>query len=486
MKDMLDDIPDDNLRRRLENFRDDPDSELWKRISSKLPSDEGSVAERLESYSDEPDESVWHSIRKHLEMQKFIDRTLAIGNLMAIASFLLLIFPVLQLNLRDATTNAAVETPLANVPGDSSSQLPNPASVSSEKLTKDEASLNLKTVAPADGLTRRSDSLLQDEAALKETTRHGVTVNRNLQDSVSSAFEKMKTPTAQNELDISGVSFLLQQKTMNGSLADSTRHSTTSVVATDFTETAAQHETDSSVERVIDQRKTVAAADRKIEKEEKQIRSGNYRIYSLVMPTFGYQQIKPVTTDDIFIHSIKKISAFSPKRLGVRVEAGVEKEISERVSLSAGLLYYQRKQTIAYEYTDAEQFTVVKSGGDSLHYKVEQPVLSSEFEYEVKNVGLTAGMAIGFRGKRFGQRVGVALEVHRSLSSSNAEQPGDARFYLFGNMYYRISYRISKRFDAIFQPTFNYAMQLDQRITAPFYVKPYGLGLNAGVYYYFR
>lgn len=34
------------------------------------------------------------------------------------------------------------------------------------------------------------------------------------------------------------------------------------------------------------------------------------------------------------------------------------------------------------------------------------------------------------------------------------------------------------------QPTFNYALKLDEQINAPFYVKPYGFGINFGLYFH--
>jgi hypothetical protein len=38
---------------------------------------------------------------------------------------------------------------------------------------------------------------------------------------------------------------------------------------------------------------------------------------------------------------------------------------------------------------------------------------------------------------------------------------------------------------SFFQPTLNYSFYINQNLNAPFYVKPYGLGLNLGFTYNF-
>ena len=43
---------------------------------------------------------------------------------------------------------------------------------------------------------------------------------------------------------------------------------------------------------------------------------------------------------------------------------------------------------------------------------------------------------------------------------------------------------LTTKFDLMLQTTFNYSLQVDNRINAPFYVKPYGMGLNLGIYWH--
>ena len=142
-------------------------------------------------------------------------------------------------------------------------------------------------------------------------------------------------------------------------------------------------------------------------------------------------------------------------------------------------MYYQRKQTISYTYNESSQVNVVKLPGDTLAYTVEPKKLSSTYQYEVKNVGVLLGVNYNVQGKRFAQKIGLSAELHKPIATAD-----DKPVYLFTNVYYRISHRINHRFDVMLQPTFNYALQVDNRINVPFQVKPYGLGLNFGVYYH--
>jgi hypothetical protein len=48
-----------------------------------------------------------------------------------------------------------------------------------------------------------------------------------------------------------------------------------------------------------------------------------------------------------------------------------------------------------------------------------------------------------------------------------------------------LQYPSEGRLKAVFQPTLNYSFYINQNLNAPFYVKPYGLGLNVGVTYNF-
>jgi len=207
------------------------------------------------------------------------------------------------------------------------------------------------------------------------------------------------------------------------------------------------------------------------------------------MPTFGYQRINSNSSDDIIISSVKRISTFSTDRLGVRAELGVEDPIAKRIKVFGGLVYYQRKQTIDYTQKQVE-YTEVAEGEDGQIIVVPTfTYVEKSFEYELKNLGVQVGLSYELSRRKLLQTLGTGFELHvalNKLESSHApEFTNNPSAYVFYNLYYRLQYPAEGRLKAVFQPTLNYSFYINQNLNAPFYVKPYGLGLNLGFTYNF-
>ncbi len=223
------------------------------------------------------------------------------------------------------------------------------------------------------------------------------------------------------------------------------------------------------------------------EKEKKQNRLS---IYFTIMPTFGYQRINSNSSDDIIIESVKRISTFSTDRLGLRAELGVEDPLTQRIKVFGGLVYYQRKQTITYTQKQVE-YTEVSEGPDGQIIVVPQfTYVEKSFEYELKNLGVQVGVSYELSRKKLLQTLGTGFEFHMALnklesSPATPEFTNNPSAYVFYNLYYRLQYPAEGRLRAVFQPTLNYSFYINQNLNAPFYVKPYGLGLNLGFTYNF-
>jgi hypothetical protein len=223
------------------------------------------------------------------------------------------------------------------------------------------------------------------------------------------------------------------------------------------------------------------------EKEKKQNR---FSIYFTIMPTLGYQRINSNSSDDIIIESVKRISTFSTDRLGVRAELGVEDPLTQRIKVFGGLVYYQRKQTINYTQKQVE-YTEVSEGPDGQIIVVPQfTYVEKSFEYELKNLGVQVGVSYELSRKKLLQTLGTGFEFHMALnklesSPATPEFTNNPSAYVFYNLYYRLQYPAEGRLRAVFQPTLNYSFYINQNLNAPFYVKPYGLGLNVGFTYNF-
>ena len=230
------------------------------------------------------------------------------------------------------------------------------------------------------------------------------------------------------------------------------------------------------------------------EREAKRSRNKVKRksVYLLLMPTLAYNRVEVDRQDNQLITDIDELSAFSPKRMGIRAEAGVNWHFSKKVSLFTGIVYFQREQTIGYTLESFDSLRLETTSVEDLSVSYE-PVYRQEqrsFEHHLKNIGLQVGIDYRLGSRIFDQSVGAGIELHKGLDKPNEanRESGfdeDPNFYSFYNVYYRLRYPRDKNFQFLLQPSFNYSFYLDRDISAPFYVKPYGFGLNFGFTYKF-
>ena len=133
--------------------------------------------------------------------------------------------------------------------------------------------------------------------------------------------------------------------------------------------------------------------------------------------------------------------------------------------------------------------TIVTPGPGGVGFDPIKRSVEKSFEYELKNLGVQLGISYQLSKKKLLQTLGTGFEFHVALNKLDeeyqAEFTNNPSAYVFYNLYYRLQYPAEGRLKAVFQPTFNYSFYINQNLNAPFYVKPYGLGLNMGVTYNF-
>jgi hypothetical protein len=491
MSDMLDDMPDDNLRSKLRNYAENPDDDLWKKIQSGMVDKGATLQNRLSGYREQPDDAVWSRVNRGLRLHyvfQYIDRA---GQVVGIAALLLLCLvafidkgkPISK--VRDGFIST--EIPDLSTSSNEGRQLIEPSAsgknISSNKARHD----RITTAQNAVGTTM----LHQDE---RSTNRPINLPALNL--------EKVTTSVQYQTIDESVVkastlaidSFISKnaanENTSQVKIAEQTNDASSIVSKSQFTNINTKTDSVAPIQgnnlnQAAFKNDSLQDTQQPSKDNKKKLRLNN-GLYALVMPTFGYQAIEPLKNDNVLVQSLQKVSAFSGKRLGIRAEIGYEKFLSQKLAVQFGLLYFQRKQTISYSFSSTEQIEVDHSSTDSLSYIVKMTKQHATFEYELKNIGVLAGISYTTRTGRFVHRIGLASELQKSLvKRKQSELVGQQGMYLFGDAYYRLVYPMSKHFDLMLQPTLNYSLKVDDRIDAPFYVKPYGIGLNFGAYFHF-
>ena len=216
---------------------------------------------------------------------------------------------------------------------------------------------------------------------------------------------------------------------------------------------------------------------------------GPWAAYFYGMPTFSYHRIESNQSDDILITSVEKVSPFSLDRLGFRLETGIQRSINDKFNISVGVLYWHSNQQFRYNVSQVDSIIAEPvAQNNSLILSPQFEDQQRTYNYSLRNIGLHFGTSFNLSSKRLVQQLGGGIEIHKALnkpgvSDFTTEEPD---YYLFYNLFYRMEYPRDKPLRLLFQPTFNYSLSLDKNFEAPFYVKPYGFGLNFGFVYRFR
>lgn len=444
------DLPDDKIKQRLERYVEEPDEALWERIVTNVP----------------PRPSLW---------TKPVTRT---ASLLAMIILLTGLY-YLHLNsaaMADLKLQRAAILPHQEKHASGNEKIDKELFPAKEsKMTSEQGQANEDTAK-----RKKGNAAAPDPDAGKDHPR--------LQKSFTSPDGNSSSTAQQDNL-----------KTKSGAIAAVN----TKELWRDFSGTKPYPVVDSllfhkmiampALQLVNNKEETVEeekSSNRQDDPRHDKIKVRKGSLYFLAMPTFGYNRIEPNKGDNIIIESVKRVPHFSMKRLGVRLEAGFEYPVSGRVSLSGGVLYYQRKQTLNYTEKVVDSVNVTSFGENGFDLDPQYSYVPRTFEYEVRNIGVHAGMNYLLAKGKFVHSLGTGIEFQRSVKKTDdatetarlGEQPP---VFLFYNLFYRLQYPAEGKFRAIFQPTLNYSFYVNDNTNAPFYIKPYGLGLNIGVSYKF-
>jgi hypothetical protein len=298
---------------------------------------------------------------------------------------------------------------------------------------------------------------------------------------ISPETKTVRESTTVNEL--SGNSFRLTTDETSGIVNETPERDGVSSYKISTLDTATSTEITSIDQKSIANEEVVEKTSANKKKE-----SRPYNLYFTAMPTLGYQRVESNSKDKFIIESIDKLATFSSERLGLRAELGIELPVKKRINFFAGVLYYQRKQTIGYTEKQVSGTDVHVDPDGNIVVLTEYDYVHKTFEHQLKNIGVQVGFNYTLSKTKFLQTVGTGIEFHYALNKLVQDTPvvtNNPTAYVFYNLYYRLQYPSDGRLKAVAQPTLNYSFYIDENFNAPFYVKPYGLGFNIGATYNF-
>ncbi|HKZ36453.1 MAG TPA: hypothetical protein VJ184_02305 [Chryseolinea sp.] len=204
--------------------------------------------------------------------------------------------------------------------------------------------------------------------------------------------------------------------------------------------------------------------------------------YFNVTPQLSFQHVIPVSQDGVVITDIYNQPIFSSERLGINLEVGIQGKLARKLEYYGGLSVFQQHQTLKYEYQTTSDLNI--ESVDDLNYTITPESRTGVINYAMLNMGANAGLLYHLRGKNLAHKVGVGLSYqYGSRKIASEVYDNSSSQYLFYQLFYRNELQLNTRLKFFIQPTFSQSIFVNQKLEAPFKVKPYRTGLGLGLLY---
>lgn len=217
-------------------------------------------------------------------------------------------------------------------------------------------------------------------------------------------------------------------------------------------------------------------------KDAKRVLLKKLRFYANATPMLTFQRVIPAAMDGMVIAEFHNPSILSAERLGLSLSAGIQGNLSRRFEYYAGVSFYRQRKSLRYIYQSPDRVNV--DTGDDGYYTISPKYSVGELNYNMLNVGAHAGFLFYLYGKKLSHKIGAGLGYLQGLRGRNTEvYKNSESSYLSYQLFYRNEISAGRRFKFFIQPTFTQAVQVNEKLDAPFKLKPYGAGIGLGILY---
>lgn len=235
------------------------------------------------------------------------------------------------------------------------------------------------------------------------------------------------------------------------------------------------------------EKKVVINASTKKEAEKKKAQLHIPMVYFQAGPSLAYHKITPSTNDDVTITELKESGIFASDRVGFSLEAGFQYRVAPRLEVYGGLSYYQQQQHIRYTMAHGASGGVAGNPDDG--YVFTPATSQHEVKYTMRNAGVSAGMFYRVKTHLLEHKLGVGLLYQQGFQSAAGEESAytnKGSKYLQYQLLYRMEAGLNDHMRLYFQPGYTHAFYVDEKLNAPFTIKPYRAGISVGIVYLFN
>jgi hypothetical protein len=419
----------DRLEKRLRNYTENPDDELWNRISS---------------------------VGSHAYRPLWVTWTNRIGAAVALMAFALLWVLQPEGSHSEGLTAALTEK----------------ESFSDQKNSESSASPRLADAAPS-------------KLTIKELRYdNGKKENDHARASVPSTEKSNSTKLAQHAASTTFVAvgdlaessetiYRKEQKNAIEQKEDAQENSEIDKIVIMF-------EKDSSNQLLP----SSSVAEKPLVEEEEQKKKRAIVGYASLAPMLSYQKVTPIKNDGIMIEQFGTKSIFSSGRLGINLEAGIQWLLSKRLEMYSGLSLYQQSQTLSYSTQSNKNISVQQ---DNFAYSVMPANDEKQLRYSMLNAGIQTGMIYHIKGDKLAHKIGAGLSYQYGLQKAGDGRAynNSASQYLFYQVFYRNEFSVTSSLKIFVQPFYARSFFTKEKLVVPFTLKPSRAGLSFGVVYRF-
>jgi hypothetical protein len=426
------------------------------------------LEKRLQGYSEEPDELVWQNIDKALRPGKriiwfpWIDR---LSTVVAIGLIGLLVNFNSGKELRSSTAKNAKHDVASAIPSDepTDTRRDQTKRETDQILGNKEASASknaLENVGSSD-VSNASDELSHEKLrstkfAQKSSTK-GLIISRD--------DESKMNQTERSAASVLPDSIMRSTKSQNN--VSELNGVTDSIV-------------------VVQQAKqdSVSQTENSPKESKRKISKRGLTFYASFTPQLSFQRVVPMSNDGLVISEVYSGSIFSSDRFGFAIDAGLQGHITKRLEYYGGFSLHQQKQSLRYSYQSEGRTTLEQD--DDKSYVITPETTTAVIQYRMLNVGANLGLLYNLQGKKLAHKIGAGLSYQQGLSKGSSERYNNSESsYLFYQIFYRNEVRVRPRLRVYVQPTFSHSLYVNEKLDAPFTLKPYRAGIGFGVLFDF-
>jgi hypothetical protein len=208
------------------------------------------------------------------------------------------------------------------------------------------------------------------------------------------------------------------------------------------------------------------------------------RLYVVGTPSLSFQQVMPSTTDNVSFLRLNSPGVLSAERLSMSFEAGMQLPVARRLVVLAGLTWYQQSNKISLDQVVEGQSSFNPSR--DLNFVVSPVTVNTTVNYVMRNVGATAGLAYAISVRKLVHQLGASLQYEVGLRSGSRESYDNASAtYLNYRIFYRVEYAVTERIGVFVQPAFVQSLHSDVVLDGAIRLKQTNAGVGLGALYRF-